>query len=81
MKYHKNSVVISENMMTLEKAEICTFRGEAIKATPKMRVTFMKHAPMMLPNAKSKCPFCVEVMLFTNSGTLVPKETMVAPME
>ena len=57
-----------------------TFRGDAIKATPRMSVMLMKPLPTMLPSAKSKCPFRVELTLVANSGMLVPKAIIVAPI-
>ena len=57
-----------------------TVKGDAISATPRMRVVFMKPLPTMLPSARSKCPFRAELTLVANSGMLVPKATIVAPM-
>ena len=79
-KYHKRRLVIREKMANLEKAVIFTRRGEATRVTPKIHVMFMKPLPTMLPSARSKCPFRVAAMLVANSGTLVPKATIVAPM-
>lgn len=54
-----------------------TFNGEETSVTPKMQVTFMKQLPTILPNARSRCPFRVAVMLVASSGMLVPKAMMV----
>ena len=53
-KYHKNKLVISENNAKLEKADMLIFKGDAIKAIPRMQVMFKKQLPTMSPNAKSK---------------------------
>src|SRR3972149_10737205 len=79
-KYHKNRLMMSENMTKFEKAAMLTVRGDAINATPRIRVMLMKPLPIMLPSAKSKCPFRAELTLVANSGILVPKATIVAPM-
>ena len=70
---------MSENMASLEKADMFTFNGEETNVTPKMHVTFMKQLPIMLPRARSRCPFRVAVMLVASSGTLVPNAIIVAP--
>jgi len=64
-------------MAILEKAVMFTFNGEETSVTPKMQVTFMKQLPTILPNARSRCPFRVAVMLVASSGMLVPKAMMV----
>jgi hypothetical protein len=45
-----------ENITRLENADILTLKVEAVNVTPKMHVVFMKQLPIMLPNARSKCP-------------------------
>ena len=65
---------MSENIAKSENAAMSTLKGDAIKATPRMQVTFMKQLPTMLPSAKSKCPFLAEEILVASSGRLVPKE-------
>ena len=79
-KYHKNRLVISENNAKLENAVMLTAKGDTIKATPRINVMLMKQLPTILPNAKSKWPFLAELILVTNSGMLVPKAIIVAPM-
>src|SRR3972149_2252810 len=79
-KYHKNRFMISENRAKLEKAAMLTVRGDAISATPRMSVVLMKALPTMLPSARSKCPFRAELTLVANSGKVVPKATIVAPI-
>ena len=79
-KYHKRRFAISEKMATFEKALTLMLKVEAIRVTPRMQVIFMKQLPTMLPNAMSKCPFLIAPKLVANSGTLVPKATIVAPM-
>ena len=79
-KYHKNRFVISENIAIFENAAMSILKGDAINATPRMRVMLMKQLPTMLPRAKSKKPFRTELTLVANSGMLVPKATTVAPI-
>src|SRR3972149_5072740 len=79
-KYHRNRFMISENIAMFEKAAMLTASGDAIKATPRIRVMLMKPLPMMFPSAKSKCPFRAELTAVANSGMLVPKAIIVAPI-
>ena len=53
-KYHRNRFMIRENITRFEKAEMLTASGDAIKATPRIRVMLMKPLPTMFPSAKSK---------------------------
>lgn len=47
-------------------------------AVPSTRKTFIKLAPIKLPNAKLPYPFLAAETLVDNSGKLVPNATMVA---
>ena len=51
-----------------------------MRATPRMKVMFMKQLPTMLPKARLKCPFLAELILVVSSGIPVPKATIVAPI-
>jgi hypothetical protein len=71
---------MSENIATLENADMLTVKGNTNKATPRMQMIFMKQLPMILPRAKSICPFLMELILVASSGMLVPNATTVAPI-
>lgn len=79
-KYHRRRLAISEKSATLENPLASTPKDVAAKVTPKIKVMFTKQLPTMLPKASSKCPFLTALMLVANSGVVVPKDTIVAPI-
>lgn len=84
-KYQKNKFVIIEKIMRFWKTLISIRMGEPTsagtkRATPKIRVMFMKLLPMMSPNASAEWPFRNAFKSNVSSGRLVPKAIMVAPI-
>jgi len=80
IKYHRTRLVINEKTIRSEKASMSTRKGVAIREIPRINVKFIKQLPMMLLNARSECPFLTESTPVDSSGKLVPKATIVAPI-
>jgi len=84
-KYQKNKLVIIEKMIRFWKISIFKLIGTPVnvgkkKVKPKIKVVFRKLAPIILPAARLACPLHTDFKPIVNSGRLVAKAIIVAPM-
>src|SRR3990170_2830902 len=80
-KYHRNKLATKENMTkSVKKVMFLTEKGAASSVIPRIRVVLMKPLPTIFPKPKAECPPRKAFTVVENSGKLVPKAMMVAPI-
>jgi hypothetical protein len=80
-KYHRKRLATKENMTrSVKKVMFLTEKGAASSVIPKIKVMLMKPLPTIFPKPKAECPPRKAFTVVENSGRLVPKAMIVAPI-